>query len=91
MHTAKEALRENRQLYTFILKKGWKVMLSVKLKKLENQKMTPSEKSKKVYWETWVTGNMWIRIRNLWIRRLNIIGIYIYSISATAVKTPAGF
>lgn len=60
MHTAKEALRENRQLYTFILKKGWKVMLSVKLKKLENQKMTPSEKSKKVYWETWVTGNMFV-------------------------------
>lgn len=34
MHTAK-VLRENRQLYMFILKKGWKAMLNGKRKKLE--------------------------------------------------------
>lgn len=51
MHTAKVVLRENWQLYMFILRKGWKVMFNDKLKKLEKQKMTSPEKSIKVYWE----------------------------------------
>lgn len=38
MHTAKEVLRKNRQLYMFTLKKCQKVMLNIKVKKLERQK-----------------------------------------------------
>lgn len=38
IHTAKDVLRENWQLYMFIFKKCWKVMLTVKLKKLEKEK-----------------------------------------------------
>lgn len=37
MHTAKEVLRKNRQLYMFTLKKCQKVMLNIKVK-LERQK-----------------------------------------------------
>lgn len=38
VHIAKEVLRENWQPYIYVKKKCWKLMLSIKLKKLEKER-----------------------------------------------------